>query len=55
MKKIILLIMLVVAILSLTACGSRFNPKWYSRGTERDTVCNFLLLSLCYLPRLNEV
>ena len=38
MKKIVLMILLV-AILSLTACGTKLNKTWYPLGPGKDTVC----------------
>lgn len=38
MKNIVLVILLVV-ILSLTACGTKLNKTWYPLGPGKDTVC----------------
>ena len=39
MKKSIALIILLVAIMSLTACGTKLNKTWYPLGPGKDTVC----------------
>ena len=39
MKKSIALIILLVMILSLTACGTKLNKTWYPLGPGKDTVC----------------
>ena len=39
MKKSIALMILLVAILSLTACGTKLNKTWYPLGPGKDTVC----------------
>ena len=39
MKKSIALIILLVMILSLTACGTKLNKIWYPLGPGKDTVC----------------
>ena len=39
MKKSIALAMLLVILLSLTACESKLNPTWYPLGSGKDTVC----------------
>ena len=38
MKNIVLMILLV-AILSLTSCGTKLNKTWYPLGPGKDTVC----------------
>ena len=37
--KIIVLMILLVAILSSTTCGTKLNKTWYPLGPGKDTVC----------------
>ena len=37
--KDIVLVILLVAIMSLTACGTKLNKTWYPLGPGKDTVC----------------
>ena len=38
MKKIIILTIVLIAILSLTTCESKLNKTWYPLGSGKDTV-----------------